>query len=206
MSQPGNEWRMPTNDYDDKRIKHKWQKKKKDSSTSKATPNSGNGGKTDIYIWSQTLSELTVTIPIPSDTTTKNIACTMSDTRIKLSVSGVQLLDGQFEHEIRGDESFWQLDRAEHVVTLHLDKRDDMNWWSCVLVGDAAIDISKIEPGNSKLDDLDGETRGMVEKMMYDQRQKAAGLPTSDEQKKMQMFESFKKQHPELDFSQAKFQ
>ena len=55
---------------------------------------------------------------------------------------------------------------VDGVVELTLTKVEGMHWWSRVLASDPAIDVTAVEPENSKLTDLDPETRQTVEKMM----------------------------------------
>jgi hypothetical protein len=61
------------------------------------------------------------------------------------------------------------------VVELTLTKQEGMHWWSKVLGSDPDIDVTAVEPENSKLTDLDPETRQTVEKMMVGARAGGGG-------------------------------
>ena len=173
-------------------------------------PPVGNGGTVEgKYVWTQILSELCVTVPLPDNTRGRDLNVTISKKHLKVGLkqpnaAGTKwLVDADLTKTVIMDDSFWTVEDGNRLV-INLQKSNAMEWWDSVCVGDPKINIQKIQPESSSLSDLDGETRKTVEKMMFDQRQKAMGLPTSEEQKKHDMLEKFKAQHPELDFSNAK--
>jgi len=167
-------------------------------------PNSGNGGSTDKYDWVQTLQDCTVTIPVNPGTKSKMLDVQIKKKHLKIGYKGQEpIIDGELFEAVQIDDSFWNIVDGK-AVELTLQKVNEMEWWRSVMVGDTEINTKKVEPESSKLGDLDGETRQTVEKMMFDQRQKAMGLPTSEEQQKQDMLKKFMAQHPEMDFSNAK--
>lgn len=171
----------------------------------KLLPNAGNGSSTDKYSWTQTLSDVEARVAIPPGTRGRDldVKVTATHLRIALKRTGEVLVDDDFHAKIHSDDALWTIEDGDTVV-LTFDKMNQMEWWSRLLKGEREIATRKVQPENSKLSDLDGETRGVVEKMMYDQRQKEMGKPTSDEQQKQNMLSQFMAQHPEMDFSKAK--
>lgn len=179
-------------------------KEEKKQETGPIAPNKGNGMDLENYSWVQTLQEVTVNVPVPTGTKARSVVCEIKKNHIKLGIKGQDpIIDGDLYRAVKPDDCYWNIE-DQKVISILLTKRDQMEWWKCCVKGEPEIDTQKVEPENSKLADLDPETRSTVEKMMFDQRQKQMGLPTSDELQKQDILKKFMSQHPEMDFSNAK--
>ncbi|KAF4750111.1 hypothetical protein FOZ63_015593, partial [Perkinsus olseni] len=125
-------------------------------------PPPGNGGSTDKYTWTQTLSAVEVYIPVKPGTRARNVKINLGADKVKVATDADgEILNGEWNARIKPDDSMWTLEDNK-TIHLSLDKFDGMRWWPCVVKGDAEIDTKKIVPENSKLSDLDGETRSTV--------------------------------------------
>jgi len=184
------------------------QEEEEEEEEDNSPPPIGNGGTINgKYVWTQTLQELTINVPLPENTRGRDLNVIISKKNLKIGFAKTKtefIVNDDLTKPIIVDDSLWTIEDGNRLV-LTLQKSNQMEWWDAPCQTDVPkINIQKVQPENSNLSDLDGETRQTVEKMMFDQRQKALGLPTADEQKKLDILEKFKASHPEMDFSNAK--
>merc|ERR1712115_669768 len=116
------------------------------------------GGVMPWGVWTQQLADLELKIPMASGTKAKQLVVDIRKQSIKVGLKGQPpALEGELHKKVIVDDCFWTLEDAPG----ELGEKE------------IVIALQKVQPENSKLSELDGETRMTVEKMMYDQRQKA---------------------------------
>lgn len=127
------------------------------------------------YSWRQELGEVDIVVPVPKGTRARDLVITIQKKKLSVGIKGNdKILDGELCKEIKVEDSTWTLGKKIYVdlpshliiiiedqesVQIHLEKVNKQQWWENVLTHHPIIDTRKIQPENSKLSDLDGETR-----------------------------------------------
>lgn len=153
------------------------------------------------YTWDQTLEDVTVYVKVEKSTPKTMVNCKITKDHLIVGVKNQPpVVDGALSEPVVASESYWCIQDTKdgREIQVILIKKTGQHWWKNVIEGDEEIDTTKCVPENSKLEDLDPETRQTVEKMMYDQRAKAMGQPTTEELQNMEMLKKLQEQHPEL--------
>lgn len=149
----------------------------------KQLPIAGNGGVTDRYYWHQSLQELTVYVQLPAGSQVKDIQCSIKAKGLCVRLAGAEsaVLEGSYPapERVKADESLWSFEGATDTLVLSLEKTRE-TWWDSILEGEPAIDTTQVDSTRA-IDEYDESTQAGIRKVMFDQRQKKLGLPTSDE-------------------------
>ena len=130
------------------------------------------------YTWQQELGEVDIVVPVPKGTRAKELSVSIQKKQLSVGIKGKdKILGGELCKEIKVEDSTWTLGKRIHVtfslhliiitedqesVLIHLEKVNQQQWWENVLTHHPKINTRKIQPENSKLSDLDGETRWVI--------------------------------------------
>jgi hypothetical protein len=167
----------------------------------------GNGGSTSRYVWTQTLEEVTVHVPLPDGVRARDLdvricANTLSIRRKKKGGGtqhsdddnnddddddDVPPLEGTLFARVRPSESTWTLESNDDaaatyrrpVATLQLIlEKVQRTWWETVMSGDGPLIDTTMVDSTRHIGTYDDETQAEIRRIMHDQRQELLGLPT----------------------------
>mmetsp|Transcript_5708 Transcript_5708/g.8536 ORF Transcript_5708/g.8536 Transcript_5708/m.8536 type:complete len:364 (+) Transcript_5708:53-1144(+) len=149
----------------------------------------GNGGSTSRYVWTQTLEEVTVHIPIPNGTRAKDLnvkidAHSLSVKRKDGDHASLPPLEGMFFARIRPDECTWTIEsssESQSMTTLQLTlDKIQRTWWDIVISGDNPLIDTTMVDSSRHIETYDEKTQAQIRRIIHDQRQERLGLSSSD--------------------------
>lgn len=143
-----------------------------------AKSESYNGGNFKNYCWSQTITDIYITLRLPINFTRKDIIVEIASSKVSVTLrDGTVLLDGELCQKCKAGDAIWSLDRQK--LQIHIDKCQEM-WWNCLVKSEPQLDLSKIDCSRP-YEELSDEAQAKIEELQWNQDRKRLGLPTSDE-------------------------
>ena len=141
-----------------------------------------NGAETAAYNWSQNIQGVDVQVPLPPGTTAKMLDVNIKAKHLRVALKSKPkepLVDGELAEKVKVDDSFWSVEDG-HFLNINFEKAYEAIW-KCVILGDEEIDTKKVD-NSKRIEEFDLETQGHLQKVLYEQERKRAGLPTTEEE------------------------
>ena len=155
------------------------------------------------YSFSQGDGDVTIKVPLPENTTSKQLAVSIETNTLSVAMKnsgGDKILAGKLFKPIKAEDSTWLIeDKKTLVITLYKSNRQYEEWWPHVVDSEPQCDFKTLKPPSKHMREMDPGAQAQIQKMMFDQDQKRKGLPTSEElqqeemMKKIQMMQQMKK-------------
>lgn len=90
--------------------------------------------------------------------------------------------EADFCEKIKSGDSYWTCEDNQFLI-LFLTKAQELIWKSA-FKGHKEIDTKKVD-NSKRIEEFDNDTQAALNKIVYEQNRKKQGLPTTEEQKKL---------------------
>ncbi|KAE8716217.1 HSP20-like chaperones superfamily protein isoform 2 [Hibiscus syriacus] len=125
--------------------------KDEETSSGPRVPNKGNGLDLENYSWTQTLEEVTVSVPVPSGTSSRFVVFDIKKNRLKVRLEGQPpVIDGELFQAVKPEECYFDELVEENEtddnlsISIIVTKRNQMEYWESLVKGDPAIVPQKL--------------------------------------------------------------
>lgn len=154
---------------------------------------SHNGSECKSYCWSQSHSDIEISIKLTGIVKYEdvNVIISPSDIKVELLIpkqrstfkqqqdqqssdcsncARLILIEGQFEHQITTESVYWLIDNDGPCIMIYLDKSENI-WWKQLLLNE---EVTESSPRNYTIlmDHLDNGSRMCIDRLIVEQRNK----------------------------------
>ncbi|GBE59328.1 ubiquitin-conjugating enzyme E2 [Babesia ovata] len=134
-----------------------------------------NGGKTNIYCWNQTFTDVTIEVVTGDYLTGKDVDLKVTRDHIQLKLWGKHIFSGKLPQPVNAADSTWSIE-DKRILMISLDKIEE-RWWDSLVEGHPKTDVTQIE-SVKRFDEFSAPAQNEMVKMMkqHRERQSQGGL------------------------------